>query len=57
MVNMHMGKEYIINPSCRYGDFLIFIGIPSLLHAAVQKDALAAGFDIMAAAGYLVVST
>ena len=46
-----MGKEEIINIRCGYGDLLIFIGIPSLFHAAVQKDTFAAGFDIMAAAG------
>ena len=50
MVDMGMGKKEIIDIRSGYGDLLIFIGIPPLFHTAVQKDAFAAGFDIMAAA-------
>ena len=56
MVDMGMGKEEIVDIRCGYGDLLIFISIPSLLHAAVQKDAFAASFDIMAAAGHFMGS-
>ena len=56
MVNMRVGEEYIINPSCRYGDFPdLGVSVPAPCRS--PKDALAAGFDIMATAGYLMVST
>ena len=56
MVNMGVGQKHIVDGGSGNGNFLIFVSIPSLFHAAVQQDAFAAGFDIMAAAGDFMVS-
>ena len=53
---MGVGQKHIVDGGSGNGNFLIFVSIPSLFHAAVQQDAFAAGFDIMAAAGDFMVS-
>ena len=54
MVDMGMGQQNPVYGGGGYGDFLIFIFVRPLLHAAVNQNGFTAGLQQIAAAGYLV---
>ena len=56
MVDVGMGQENIIHIGKWDGEICVFIYISSLFHTIVYEDMSAAGFQVMTAAGYFVVS-
>ena len=55
VVDVGMGRQHTVDLAGGHGDGLILIGIPALLHAAVDEIALPGGFQQSTAARHLMV--